>query len=103
MVSSNQAWFDMTGIVLGLILMAAGVAIIRGGAMTQWVGWAAVIIGVMQVALAPSGIDATPAGLLGYLWIIAVAGYYTFRPARERERVAGTAQPAVAAGLAATR
>jgi hypothetical protein len=40
---------------------------------------------------------------VGYLWFMAVAGYYTFRPARVREVVAGTAQPTVATGLPALK
>ncbi len=35
----------MTGILFGLTLIAAGAAIIRGGAMSRWAGWAAVVIG----------------------------------------------------------
>jgi Domain of unknown function (DUF4386) len=100
-VSINQATYDMSGIVLGLILIAAGVAALRSGAMSGWAAWAAVVIGVMQVALAPLGIDTGPTGLLAYLWIVGVAGYYTFRPAREREVAAG--QPARSTPLGATR
>jgi hypothetical protein len=41
--------------------------------------------------------------MLGYLWFLAVAVYYTVRPSRLRERVADAAQPAVASGLPAAR
>jgi hypothetical protein len=54
-VSINQAWFEMTGILFGLTLIAAGAAIIRGGAMSRWAGWAAVVIGVGVVASVPVG------------------------------------------------
>jgi hypothetical protein len=84
-VAINQAWFEMTGIVFGLTLMAAGVAIIRGGAMSTWAGWAALIIGVGTVASVPLGAASTPAQLLGFLWVLAVGGYYTFRPAAYRD------------------
>lgn len=87
-VSINQAWFDMTGLVFGLTLMAAGVAIVRGGAMTQWAGWAAFVIGLGMAATVPLGASATPAQILGFLWILAVGGYYTFRPGRQRESAA---------------
>lgn len=92
-VSINQAMYDMTGIVLGVILIAAGVAALRGGAMWRWAGWAAVLIGVVQVVMAALGIDTGPTGLLAYLWILGVAAYYTFRPAGPREVAAGARQP----------
>jgi hypothetical protein len=84
-VAINQAWFEMTGMVFGLTLMAAGVAIIRGGAMSTWAGWAALIIGVGTVASVPLGAASTPAQLLGFLWVLAVGGYYTFRPAAKKD------------------
>jgi hypothetical protein len=84
-ISINQASYDMTGIVLGVILLSAGVAIIRGGAMSRWVGWAAVIIGVFAMVSAPFGTDATPLSLLAYLWILGVGGYHTFRPTAIRD------------------
>jgi hypothetical protein len=92
-VSINQATYDMTGIVLGVILTAAGVAVLRGGAMSWLAGWAAVAIGVALVATAPIGIDNGPVGLLAYLWMLGVAGYYTFRPARQPEVAAEARQP----------
>ena len=98
-VSINQAWFDMTGIVLGVTLIAAGVAIVRGRAMSRWVGSAAILIGVFQVVSSPLGTDSTPLSLLAYLWFLSVGGYYTFRPARARELVASAAQRSVTAGL----
>jgi len=84
-VSINQAMYDMTGIVLGVILLSAGVAIVRGGAMSRRLGWAAIIIGVFQMGSAPFGTDATPFSLLGYVWILGVGGYYTFRPPANRD------------------
>jgi hypothetical protein len=102
-ISINQATYDMTGIVLGLILIAAGAAALRSGTMSRWVGWAAVIIGLLQVVTAPTGINAGPTGLLADLWILGVSGYYTIRPDRVRELVTATAQPSVAAGIPATR
>jgi hypothetical protein len=98
-ISINQASYDMTGIVLGVILLSAGVAIVRGGAMSRWVGWAAVIIGLFGMVSAPFGTDATPLSLLAYLWILGVGGYYTFRPAANRDlapavgRASGAPEP----------
>jgi cytochrome bd-type quinol oxidase subunit 2 len=92
-VSINQATYDVTGIVLGLILMTAGVGVLRGRAMSRWAGWAALAIGVVQVIMAGLGIDSGPTGLLALLWIVGVAGYYTFRPARSRVVAATSGQP----------
>jgi hypothetical protein len=102
-VSINQAWFDMTGLVFGLTLVAAGVAIIRSRAMTRWAGWAAIVIGLGMAASVPLGAASTPAQLLGFLWILAVGGYYTFRPGRQRQLVAGAGRQPVTSGLPAAR
>ncbi len=102
-VAINQASFDITGIMFGLMLIAAGVSIIRSRAMSQWAGWAAVAIGVAMVATVPVGAASTPAQLLGYLWILVVGGYYTVRPAQAREFDAGTARPSVATAIPGSR
>jgi len=102
-VSINQAWFEMTGILFGLTLIAAGAAIIRGGAMSRWAGWAAVVIGVGVVASVPLGAASTPAQILAFLWFLVVGGYYTLRPGQTRAHVAGITQRSRATGLPATR
>ena len=99
-VAINQASYDLTGSVHGLFFVAAGVAIIRGGAMSRWAGWAAIVFGVIDVLSLPVGIDATPLGLLGYVWIFAVAIYCTVRPTARLE--ANTAKQPVASGIPAT-
>ena len=93
-VSTSQASYDLTGMVLGLTILAAGVAIISGRAMSQWVGWVAIAIGVFDVVTLPFGIDASPAGVLAYLFIFAVAVYSTFRPGRAVAPVGAARQPA---------
>lgn len=95
-VSINQAWYDMTGIVLGFILLAAGVAIVSGEAMARWVGIAAIVIGLFQVGSAYFGADATALSLLSYLWFFGVGGYYTFRPGKLRETQTDSAREPVA-------
>lgn len=100
LVSTNQVSYDLTGIVLGLTMLAAGVAVVRGRAMSQWVGWAAIVIGVVYIVTLPLGIDASPAGLLGYVWLLAVAVFYTFRPGRAT--AVATATRSVGSGLTAT-
>ena len=102
-VSINQAWFEMTGILFGLTLIAAGGAIIRGSAMSRWAGWAAVVIGVGVVASVPVGAASTPTQILGFLWFLVVGGYYTLRPGRARQPVTSIAQPSIKSGLPATR
>ena len=99
-VSINQDWFEMTSVLYGLAVVAAGVSILRGVAMSRWAGWAALAAGLTQFLPAPINTDLQP---VVFLWIVAVAGYYTFRPARPRELVAGNAQPTVATGLSAPR
>jgi hypothetical protein len=98
-VSINQAWFEMTSVLLALTLLAAGVSILRGAAMSRWAGWAAVAVG-LTLFLPAAALFLQP---VGYLWFLAVAGYYTFRPAWVREVVASTAQPTGATGLPAAR
>jgi hypothetical protein len=102
-VSINQATYDMTGLVLGVILIAAGVAAVSGGVMSRWAGWAAILIGVVQVLISPLGADTGPTGLLAYLWILGVAGYYTFRPDRMSDVVTAPQQSSIATGISATR
>ena len=100
-VSINQAWFDMTGLLFGLMLLAAGVAIIRSTAMSRWAGWAAIVIGLGMVASVPLGAASTPAQIVGYLWILAVGGYYTFRPSRRGQSVASADHRSAATRLPA--
>lgn len=102
-VSINQAWFEMTGILFGLTLIAAGAAIIRGGAMSRWAGWTAVVIGVGVVASVPLGAASTPAQILAFLWFLVIGGYYTLRPGQIREHNPGMSQSSGATGLPATR
>jgi hypothetical protein len=101
-VSIAQEWFDMTGIVMGLFLVLAGVAMIRGGAMAAWVAWATILAGVAQLVTSPLGLAVTPAELLPYAWILAVAGYYTVRPGHEREVSPAGLQASVASSKPAT-
>ncbi len=93
----------MTGILFGLTLIAAGAAIIRGGAMSRWAGWAAVVIGVGVVASVRVGAASTPTQIVAYLWFLVVGGYYTSRPGRTREQDASTTQRSVTTGVPAAR
>jgi hypothetical protein len=98
-LSITQAWFEMTGVVFALILLAAGVSIVRGAVMSRWAGWAAIAIGL--TLLVPATVFIV--SMVGFLWFLAVAVYYTLRPSRVRERVADAAQPVIANSLPAAR
>jgi Domain of unknown function (DUF4386) len=102
-VSINQEWYDMTGIVFGLTLLAGGVAILRGGAMSRWAGWAAVAIGIVLIASVPIGTASQSIQVLGYAWFFAVGGFYTLRPGSSREQSGSVAQRSITGGLPATR
>jgi hypothetical protein len=101
-IAINQEWFDMTGIVLGLFLVTAGAAMLHGAGLARLAAVATILIGLAQVASSPFGLTSTPAGILPYAWFVAVAVYYTVRPAQEQESDPGAARAAVASGLPAT-
>jgi hypothetical protein len=84
-VSIAQEWFDMTGIVSGLFLVLAGVVMIRSRAMSRLVAWATILIGLSVLLSSPFGLAVAPADLLHYVWVLAIAGYYTVRPPRETD------------------
>ena len=71
-----------------VLLLASGVAILRGGALPSWLGWVAVVLGL---------VSATPADLLAFLftllWIVVVAVLL----ARRASRPAGDQAPAATA------
>jgi hypothetical protein len=96
LVSVNQAWFEMSSILLGLMFLAAGAAILRGRVMSRWAGWAAIVLGVTQ--LLPPSIS-QEGQLVATLWILVVAAYYSVRPTRTSNRLASTLNPAVGAEL----
>ena len=97
-LSTTQAWFEMTALLFALTLLATGVSILRGSVMWRWAGWAAIVIGV-ALFVPPTIFIVT---MVGSLWFLAVAVYYTLRPERERELIDGPPRPAVATGLPAT-
>ena len=101
-IAINQEWFDMTGIVLGLFLVAAGAVMLHGSALARVAAVATILIGLAQVVSSPIGLSTTPAAMLPYVWMIAVAGYYTFRPGQEPEAEPGLSRTQVATGLPAT-
>jgi hypothetical protein len=71
-----------------VLLLASGIAILRGGALPSWLGWVAVILGV--VSSTPFSL---PAFLAALLWIVVVAVLL----ARRASHPAGDEAPPAAA------
>jgi hypothetical protein len=61
----NGDFFLPLAVGTSALMLGAGIAILRGGALPRWLGWAAVVIGVLAV---------TPVGFFAFLasglWII---------------------------------
>ncbi len=85
---NDRIWIIPFLVGQSVLLLASGVAILRGGALPSWLGWVAVVLGVVST---------TPASLLAFLvtllWIVVVAVLL----ARRASRPAGEAPPAAAA------
>jgi hypothetical protein len=71
-----------------VLLLASGVAILRGGALPSWLGWVAIVLGV--VSATPVSL---PAFLVTLVWIAVVAVLL----ARQASRPAGDQAPPAAA------
>jgi hypothetical protein len=82
-VLSNDLWIPMV-IGIAAMLFGAGLAVLRTGLLPVWLGWVAVVVGVLSIL--------GPGGFLGYflapLWI-AVAGLMLYL--RRPDAVAATA------------
>lgn len=101
LVSITQAWFEASAVLDGLTLFAAGVAILRGAAMSRWAAWVAIGIGLLTFV--PPTFLPIWFRMIGYLWYLAVAVYFTVRSARRPELATGPALPAVGTGLSGAR
>lgn len=77
LVSTSQAWFSMSNMMLGLFLIAAGLAILQTRAIGRWAGWAAVAIGAL--GMMPGGVGIL-AGFAILPWLLGVGAYYSVRP-----------------------
>lgn len=77
----NGLWMPMIG-GLALLLIGAGWSVLSSGVLPRWLGWAALVVGIVSLA--------GPGGFLGFfvlpLWLL-VAGVLLF----QRERSAGAA------------
>lgn len=76
LVSTNQAWFDMSNMMIGLFLIAAGLAILQTRAIWRWAGWAAIAIGALGMV---PGVAAL-ASFAIIPWLLGMGGYYSIRP-----------------------
>ena len=86
----SQTWFEMTFLPQALFFLAVGASILRGGALARWAGWAALALGL---ALLIPGPIMFAFGMLPYLAVLLVAGYYTWRPPLSRESGGLTSSP----------
>ena len=77
---------------IGTFMLATGLSIVRHGALPKWLGWAAIVLGV--VAVTPIGFVAF---LAGGLWVIAASVILTLRARRGGEPPAPAAPAAPAA------
>jgi hypothetical protein len=91
-VQSLQALWDndFVPIALGieLLLLSAGLSIVRYGALPKWLGWVAIVIAI--VGLTPIGFVGFP---LGGLWVIVVSVLLAVRARGETAAVSGPATP----------
>jgi hypothetical protein len=67
-VLDNNNFFGLTG-GLAILMLAAGIATVRRPVLPRWLGWAAIVIGVLSLA-GPLGFVAA---LLSVIWIIVVS------------------------------
>ncbi len=88
---NDGIWITPFLVGQSVLLLASGVAILRGGALPSWLGWIAVVLAV---------VSATPASLLAFdvtlLWIAVVAIMLSRRasaPAGDQAPPAASAAP----------
>jgi hypothetical protein len=67
-VLDNNDFFGLVG-GMSALMLAAGIATVRRPVLPRWLGWAAIVIGVLSLA-GPVGFAGI---LLGVIWIIVVA------------------------------
>ena len=91
-VQSLQALWDndFVPIALGIMLLflSTGLSIVRYGVLPKWLGWVAVLLGVLSFT--PVGFFAFP---LGGLWVIVVSIMLTVRARRTAAPPPGPAVP----------
>ena len=95
-VQALQALWDNdfvpVGIGVELLLLGAGLSIVRYGALPKWLGWVALVLALVGVT--PVGFIAFP---LGGIWLIVVSILLAVRARRVTEPAAPPPPPAPAA------
>ena len=71
----NEDFFFPLVIGLATLFLASGIAIVRGAALPAWLGWVAIVIGI--VALSPAAFIGL---FLGGIWILVVSIWLAARP-----------------------
>jgi hypothetical protein len=81
---------DFVPVAIGVevLLLSSGLSIVKYGALPKWLGWAAIVIGI--VGLTPVGFVAFP---LGGIWVIVVSILAAVRARRATAVVSGPATP----------
>jgi hypothetical protein len=65
---SNGDFYPLFG-GIAILLLAAGIATVRRPALPRWLGWAAIVIGILSLA-GPIGFIGA---LLAIIWLLVVA------------------------------
>lgn len=73
LIESNGWSFTLTYAINGLFLLFAGLLILSTGIFRRWLGWTAVVAGVLSVLSPLGGNDGPPGILLFFAWVLAVS------------------------------
>jgi hypothetical protein len=73
LIESNGWSFVLTFALDGLFLLCAGLLILSARIFRRWLGWTAVVSGVLCILSPLGGLDAPPAILLFFAWVLAVS------------------------------
>jgi hypothetical protein len=85
----NGDFFQPLAVGTAALMLGAGLAILRGGALPRWLGWAAIVIGVLAV---------TPIGFFAFLasgiWIVVASVLMLRNPTASASAATPTTPPA---------
>ena len=83
----NDAAFVLTWAIDAVMLGAAAYVILRSGVLPRWLGWLAVVAGLISIATVPVALKAPPLGiLLTFIWLIGTSIVLTRRSLRGAPR-----------------
>jgi hypothetical protein len=75
LIEANGWSFVLSFALNGLFLLAAGAAVLISSALPRWLGWLALVFGVVNVLAPLGGLAAPPAILLFLLWVLLASGF----------------------------